>query len=740
MNILFCLLLFSSTQTDSVKKVVDYTSKNIVYYPKENRIVLLDSAQVNYGDVLVKADSIEYDIKTKILSAYKNVHFLTSTEKVDGKELYYNLNTKKGLMRKAKTTVENGFVDGTEIWLIKEKTLQILDGYYTTCDHTPPHYYFLGKRSKVLLDNTAITQGVVFKIHGIPCAVAPFWFFPISKNRKSGFLPFKFGQSNTEGRYAKGISYYLVINDYADMTFMLDVMEKKGFQPKIEGIYIVNPFASGQILASYIHELNTKRGRYSFNAKHHSMFLLNSYLDAYLDFQSDQSYLPDYAENQAQWLKKEVYSQVSINREFKKVGKTTLLFERRQDFERSTLEYNFPNFSVNFYRLPFVADWSFTPGISFSNNQKKFDSTSTYRRGQISTLRSISGRLGISNPKTFLGAFDLPISANYKFANDRYIDSIEKGYKKVSGSTGFSSSQTVFQALNVSEGVSYNHSVLFKDSTLTNVVYDFNFSSNMTLFRLFNIGWIGLDNILHRVTPSLGLNITPQTNEYRAWGVPRFDTIPQTANIGFALNNTFQGKFIKSNDKRDLASAVLQSSYDFKTKTLSPLAFSSDLYFITQNNMRLTSNISLSYPWGLKPFSSARISSISINSDFNYSFTKKDTISQEEHGFTIVLNHLFTAQSNGLSPLSSQSNMVNATISIAPKGWKFDISGGYNFKAQEKLTNYSLSIWKDLHCWEAIINLNRFGSAWAYDFKVRIKKIPDVTVGKGIFGFMLPFK
>lgn len=740
MNIFFCLLILGITQADSTRKVVDYSSNSIIYFPKENRIVLLDSAVVKYGDVEVKADSIEYNTTTKILSAYKNVHFLTSTDKVDGTQLYYNIDTKKGLMQKARTKVENGFVDGSQMWLIKEKTLQVLDGYYTTCDHNPPHYYFFGKRSKVLLDNTAITQGVVLKIFGIPCAAAPFWFFPISKNRKSGLMPFKFGQSNTEGRYAKGIAYYLVINDYADMTFMLDVMEKKGFQPKVEGIYIVNPFAQGQILASYIHELKSKRGRYSFNAKHRSQFLFSAYLDVFLDFVSDQSYIPDYAENKAQWLKKEVYSQVSINREVRKVGKTSLSFIRRQDFERSILEYNFPNFSVNFYRIPLTANWSFTPGFSFANNQKKYDSTANYPRGQISSLRSFSGRMGISNPKTFLGAFDLPISVSYKIANDRYNDSIDIGYKQISGGTGFSSSQTIFQALNISEGINYNHSVLFKETTQTNVVYNFDFSSNITLFRLFDIGWFGIDNILHRVTPSIGFTLTPQTKKYKNWAVPRLDTTPQSANIGFNVNNTFQGKFIKSNEKRDLVTAGLSSGYDFNAKTLSALAFNSDLYLISQSNLRLTSNVSLSYPWQLQPISRARISGISINSDFNYTFSQKDTVGQEERGFSIVLNHLYTAQSDGLSPLLTQSNMVNIIMSIVPKGWKFDFSAGYNFSAQEKLTNYSLSVWKDLHCWEAIINLNRFGSAWSYDFKIRIKKIPDVGVGKGILGFMLPFK
>jgi len=41
---------------------------------------------------------------------------------------------------------------------------------------------------------------------------------------------------------------------------------------------------------------------------------------------------------------------------------------------------------------------------------------------------------------------------------------------------------------------------------------------------------------------------------------------------------------------------------------------------------------------------------------------------------------------------------------------------------------------KDLHCWEAFAKLQKLGTRWSYDFEVRIKKLPDLKVGKGTFG------
>lgn len=736
MYLLLSILLLTATEADSVKKIVNYSSKQIVYYPKQELVILLDSARVSYGDVLVNADSIEYDLKTKTLSAFKNVVFLTGAEKVVGNQLYYNLETKRGFMRDAQTKVENGFVDGKEIWLVKEKTLQIRNGYYTTCDHNPPHYYFYSNKSRVLIDNTAIAEPVVLKIFGIPCAAAPFWFFPISKHRKSGLLPFKFGQSNSDGRYAKGVAYYLVINDYADMTFMLDVMEKKGFQPKLEVIYIVNPFASGQFYASYIRETQNKRQRYSINAKHRSKFIFGSNLNAYIDYQSDNSYLPDYAENQAQWLKKEIYSQISLTRDFKKVGRTSLVVEQKQDFEKLISEWKLPSVAINFYRLPLWADWSLTPGASFTNSKKKYDSTESNPRVRLSSSRSVGGRLGFSNPKTFLGAFDLPINFNYGTIQDEYQDSIITKRYEVSANTGFSTSQTIWQTLNFSEVISYNQQVWKQDSGL--VKYDFSFNSNLTLFRLFNIGLGGIENIMHRFIPSIGYHISPATKQYGIWAAPRFDTIPLSSSINFSVNNVFQGKFQKTEEKRDIAVLSLNTNYNLQTRVMSPIGVNSDFYLLSKNNINLFSNISMSIPWIADHRFEVKISDLTVNTGFLYSWSKKDTITQSEQGVRISLSHLLVYGSSGAN-FARQSNMVNVAMSILPKGWRFDLSSGINFQEEKKITNYNISAWKDLHCWEAVVSFNKFGSQWSYDFKLRIKKIPDISLSKDILGFVLPF-
>jgi len=45
---------------------------------------------------------------------------------------------------------------------------------------------------------------------------------------------------------------------------------------------------------------------------------------------------------------------------------------------------------------------------------------------------------------------------------------------------------------------------------------------------------------------------------------------------------------------------------------------------------------------------------------------------------------------------------------------------------------------RDLHGWEARFEWETFGDSWRYDLRLSIKAIPEIKLGKGIFGVFLP--
>ena len=227
--LLLALLLIAqpadTTAADSSRRdIVYYGGKRVIFFAKTEEVVLLDSAWVRYRDMSVYSDSIHYDVKRHQLSAHADVLFTSGSENITGNLLIYDVDSRKGMMRTAYTKVENGFFRANEAWLVRERVMDARGGSFTTCDRDRPHYVFYGPRVKLLMDDVAITEPVLFKLFNTPVLAAPFWMVPVASKRRSGLMPFKIGNSSTEGLYSKNLAYYWVINDYSDMTFYADVM------------------------------------------------------------------------------------------------------------------------------------------------------------------------------------------------------------------------------------------------------------------------------------------------------------------------------------------------------------------------------------------------------------------------------------------------------------------------------------------------------------------------------------
>ncbi|MEO0116476.1 MAG: putative LPS assembly protein LptD [candidate division WOR-3 bacterium] len=723
---LFILFLISQA-TDT--NIITYYGKKIIYFPKEEKVILLHSAWVRYRDYAIFSDTIVYDLKKTILSAYKGVNFQSATESIFGSEFHFNLKTKRGMMREAKTKTANGYLKGENIYLLKEKTLLAEDCYYTTCDHPNPHYQFYGRRLKILLDDMAITEPILLKIRKFPLAFAPFWFFPIAEKRKSGLLPFKVGQSSLEGYYARGIGYYLVLNDYSDLTFYLDVMQKKGLRPKIEGVYLVRPFAEGNFGLTYIDEWDTKKRRYSANAKHSSVFFFDSDLTYYIDYTSDAKYFPDYAEEKVEWLKQEITNEASLSRRLKKFGKVGFNFKYYHDFPKNATNLLFPAFNFSLYQRPIFKNFGISP--SFSASREKFLDRDTTGKD---SLRESEDRTSFN-----LGFYLPPFSfATVNFTNTfaggrrkREVFLPERREEKIqylSTNNGLSLSHRLSEGVYLSENFSYSHRLNFAaDSVVPDVGYHFSLSSGLNLYRPYYLSFLTLKGFLHQISPSFSYSYQPRIKTKGIWGIPRFDTLPLNHQIGINIGNNIQGKFGEEEMISNIGNINFGLSYNLNEKKLTPLSVSADFILLNQPNGFSQTFFSFHLPLdSLKP------KDFSITTSFSYQFPQfpflpYDTIEKRDV-LTLSINHLYSGREN---------HMLLYTIGFAPRGWNFTLTSGYNIARKER-ADYSLNLWRDLHCWELLANFSGFGTNWRYDFRLRIKKLPDVAIGKGILDFLLP--
>jgi lipopolysaccharide assembly outer membrane protein LptD (OstA) len=631
-------------------------------------IVLKDSSFIAYKDITLISDSAYYYVETNMLEAFGRCHLRQLDDSIQGDFIKYNIENQKALMTRGRTQIEEGFIDGEEIYWIDEKTVNSYHGVYTTCSDSPPHYYFYAPRMKVYLGDMVIARPIVLYIHDIPVLGAPFWFVPIASKRKSGLLPFRVGNSSTFGKYIRGLAYYVVISDYADITLQLDAMEKKGVMPQIEGIWDYSPFSKGKIYGSYIRDTESEKVRYSIEARNVSeLFLLGSSFNCDIKYVSDNSYRQDYAETTAIWLEREISSQATLTRTISGF-KNTAAFERREDYTDTTVTLKLPYYTLS------------------GPSSMLFSAINYALSGHISRDRLTTS----TDTNEVVGA------------NLHTMPTIQ---------------QNVFNMLSVSPKLDLDIA-LFNEDTSGNrwpsrFAYSFATTASTNFFRVFGIEILGLHGLLHKILPSVTYTYTPAYDfgmYPRATGIPSY---AHTNSIGFGLNQEFEAKIGEEMKKHNILRLNLNGAYNLITDSLSDVSFLLSAPYNPFPSPLATFNTQLD--GNVDPYTRA----------YSYNITNN-----------IGVKFDFLSLNIGQSYRRGGNYQIWFNGDVKPtRNWSLTYSARYDWQTKS-LVDYSFGLARDLHCWEAIFNFNQLGNQWRYDFKVRIKSIPEVSIGKGLLGYI----
>lgn len=214
---------------------VKYKSfKKIHYDIRNKKVFLYEDAEIEYGDIGLKADYVEINFAKNQVFARGipdstgkmsgEPVFSEGEQKFESKELTYNFDTKKGLIRSVITQDGEGYLHGEKIKKMADDRINIWHGKYTTCDHKVPHYEFRYTKAQVIPNNKIVSGPAYLVIEGVPVPLAlPFGLFPNKDGHRSGILIPAFGETANRGFYLERGGYYWSINDYLDFTITGDI-------------------------------------------------------------------------------------------------------------------------------------------------------------------------------------------------------------------------------------------------------------------------------------------------------------------------------------------------------------------------------------------------------------------------------------------------------------------------------------------------------------------------------------
>ena len=242
--------LHKRVQVSDFKSKLTYTASDSTSYSADlKKAYLYGNAKVNYEDIELTANYIEYDFTNNMVFAKGlpdstgtikgEPEFKQGSESFNAQTLTYNFKTKKGIIYKISTKQGDGFLLANKTKREANGIINLKGGKYTTCDLPDPHFYLALTKAVVVPGDKIVSGPAYFVLEDVPIfpVFIPFGFFPNKKKNTSGILMPTYGQEASRGYFLTDGGYYFAINDYFDFTVKGDIYSRGGWGAGLQTRY-----------------------------------------------------------------------------------------------------------------------------------------------------------------------------------------------------------------------------------------------------------------------------------------------------------------------------------------------------------------------------------------------------------------------------------------------------------------------------------------------------------------------
>lgn len=279
----------STTEGGPVEDAVQLSARDSLIITMDgdegNEATLYGNAEITYGDATLTAHRINMLLEQNLLRAFAPSDDAPpseypsfqrgQSESFSGRTLSYNLQTQRGRVVGARTTMEGGgspggsagsalsglgvgaasgtgFVEGSVMKMFEDSTLFVAGGTYTTCDcgMDTPSYSLRSSRMKVA-GKWVYTGPIQLYLFNIPTPLwLPFGFLPNIQGRRSGPLPPQYGEDE-RGFYLSDWGWYFAMNDYMDLQLRFGVWSQGSWEASSQFRYDKRYNYSGNLRFSF---------------------------------------------------------------------------------------------------------------------------------------------------------------------------------------------------------------------------------------------------------------------------------------------------------------------------------------------------------------------------------------------------------------------------------------------------------------------------------------------------------
>ena len=761
----------TKVRKSEIDTTVVYTAVDSAIYDVENRnMFLFGNADIKYKTMRLRSAFVRMNLDSTLLEASgipdSTGNKITGApilndggEEYHGFKLAYNFKTQKGRITQATTQMENAFYYGDRVKKVDKDVLFVYKGRYTTCDAEEPHFYIEGRKMKIIVNDKVIARPVVLYIADVPVFALPFGVFPNKSGRRSGFIPPVWGQTYNTGFYFKRFGYYWAMSDYADFATTFDWYTRGGWQVSSDFRYALRYKFNGAIGFAFANFYSGEEGdpdktsskEWRLNIIHSQNIDPTSRISANVNI-STNNYFRATGTTVRDVLQQTLISNVSYSKTIESInGSISINASRVQNLNTGTVDEVLPEISFSLPQVfPFaggvygVTDGKWHQRLSFGYSSRFVNKRSTAMTKQFSY--GMAHNLSVNFAPTIRYFNVTPFFTYYENWYDRRTI---KFYNPETKQVETKIQKGFFQAR----------------------YFKFGVSVSTKLYGIWQPEIFGISGFRHTLMPSVSLVYQPdfsspfwknygsyvdstgQIVKYSYFENSIFGGAPigklQSLNVG--IGNIFEMKTTSSDSagqpkKYQLLNLNLSFSYNFvdPNKKLSPL-------FVTARTTIAGIDIFSSSTFDFYKFNStelliregkiARLTNFSLAFSFTFSGRKKQETERMQGiegtgaeffknyepfkpSFEFGWNFSFGFDFS-LSRITPYQTIKSANLRFTfgfdvTKNWRIMGSGSYD-PIRKEIVVPSISIYRDLHCWEANFEWRPVGYARGFDLEIRVK-------------------
>jgi LPS-assembly protein len=190
---------------------------------------------LTYQNIRLQADRVEYNETTNGAVAEGNVIFdQGADQRVTARRAELNVATKRGTFYTVTgftdrtATGEFLYYTATRVDKVAADEYILFDAEVTACEDAVPKWSFKARKAMLKVNDRVRLRNAVFEIKDTPVFYLPFATVPINqRERQSGFLLPRFGNSNTKG-FTFSQAYYQTLGRSADVLLRGDIFTARG--------------------------------------------------------------------------------------------------------------------------------------------------------------------------------------------------------------------------------------------------------------------------------------------------------------------------------------------------------------------------------------------------------------------------------------------------------------------------------------------------------------------------------